>query len=37
MFPKYTSCRPIYVEDSLKDPGYKVVKTDEILLGKVFS
>lgn len=35
-FPKYASCRPIYVEDSVKEAGYKVVKTDEVLLGKIF-
>ena len=35
-FPRYASCRPIYLEDSLKDAEYKVIKTDEILLGKIF-
>lgn len=35
-FPRYASCRPIYVEDSVKDAGYKIVKTGEVLLGGIF-
>lgn len=35
-FPKYASCRPIYVEDSVRDAGYKIVKTDELMLGRLF-
>jgi demethylmenaquinone methyltransferase/2-methoxy-6-polyprenyl-1,4-benzoquinol methylase len=35
-FPKYASCRPIYVEYSIRDAGYKILKTDEIVLGRLF-
>jgi ubiquinone/menaquinone biosynthesis C-methylase UbiE len=35
-FPKYASCRPIYVEDSVRDAGYKILRTDEIVLGGLF-
>lgn len=34
--PKYASCRPIYVEDSIRDAGYKILRTDEIVLGRLF-
>ena len=35
-FPKYASCRPIYVEDSIRDAGFKIIKTDKIMLAKLF-
>lgn len=34
--PRYASCRPIYVEDSIRDAGYKILRTDEIVLGMLF-
>jgi demethylmenaquinone methyltransferase/2-methoxy-6-polyprenyl-1,4-benzoquinol methylase len=34
--PKYASCRPIYVEHSIRDAGYKIIITDEIVLGWLF-
>jgi ubiquinone/menaquinone biosynthesis C-methylase UbiE len=34
--PRYASCRPIYVEDSIRDAGYKILGTDEIVLGMLF-
>jgi ubiquinone/menaquinone biosynthesis C-methylase UbiE len=34
--PRYASCRPIYVEDSIREAGYKILKTDEIVLGMLF-
>lgn len=34
--PKYASCRPIYVEDSIKDTGYKIIKTEEMMIAKLF-
>jgi len=35
-FPKYVSCRPIYVEDSIRDAGYKIIKMDEMKIAKLF-
>jgi len=35
-FPKYVSCRPIYVEDSIRDSGYRIVKSDETKIAKLF-
>lgn len=35
-FPKYVSCRPIYVEDSMRDAGYNIMKTDETKIAKLF-
>lgn len=35
-FPKYASCRPIYVEDSLREAGYNIIRTHEMLLAKLF-
>ncbi len=32
IFPGYASCRPIYVEDSLKEAGYRINKSQEYLL-----
>jgi ubiquinone/menaquinone biosynthesis C-methylase UbiE len=34
--PRYASCRPIYVEDSIREAGYKILRTDEIMLGRLF-
>ncbi len=34
--PKYASCRPIYVEDSIKDTGYKIIKKEEMMIAKLF-
>lgn len=33
--PKYVSCRPIYVEDSIKEAGYKIVKAEEFMLVRL--
>lgn len=33
---RYASCRPIYVEASIRDAGYKILRTDEIVLGRLF-
>ena len=35
-FPKYASCRPIYVEDSIRGAGFEIIKTDEMLIAKLF-
>jgi demethylmenaquinone methyltransferase/2-methoxy-6-polyprenyl-1,4-benzoquinol methylase len=31
-WPKYIDCRPIYVELSLRDAGYKIIKKDKVRL-----
>jgi len=36
MFPKYASCRPIYVEYSIKDGGYNIIKTEELMMDGLF-
>jgi demethylmenaquinone methyltransferase/2-methoxy-6-polyprenyl-1,4-benzoquinol methylase len=36
MFPKYASCRPIYVEDSIKEGGYEIINKDEIMMDRIF-
>ena len=33
--PKYASCRPIYVEQSIKEAGYEIVKREELLLWRL--
>lgn len=33
--PKYVSCRPIYLEDSLREAGYQIVKAEEFMLVKL--
>lgn len=33
--PKYVNCRPIYVEDSIREAGYKIVKTEEFMLARL--
>ena len=33
--PKYASCRPIYVENSVKDAGYEITKTEEFIVLKI--
>ena len=35
-FPKYASCRPIYVEHSVEEAGYEIEKNGELLLGRLF-
>jgi ubiquinone/menaquinone biosynthesis C-methylase UbiE len=35
-FPKYASCRPIYVEESVRGAGFEIIKTDEMKLAKLF-
>ena len=35
-FPKHASCRPIYLEDSLKYTGYRITKAEVLLLAKIF-
>ena len=32
VFPGYASCRPIYVEEAIKQAGYEVVKSEEVQL-----
>lgn len=34
-FPKYASCRPIYVEQTIKDAGFEVVKREEFMIMKL--
>ena len=36
VFPRYASCRPIYVEDSVKDAGFNILKTEEIYIAGLF-
>jgi len=33
--PKYVNCRPIYLEDSIREAGYKIVKAEEFMLAKL--
>ncbi len=33
--PKYASCRPIYVEKSVGEAGYEIIKTDEFVIAKL--
>jgi len=35
--PKYASCRPIYVEQSIEEAGYEIVKREEFLLWRLAS
>ncbi len=35
-FPRYASCRPIYLEDSVKDAEFNIVQAEEVMLGGVF-
>ena len=35
-FPRYASCRPIYVEDSIRDAGFKIIKAEEMKIAKLF-
>jgi ubiquinone/menaquinone biosynthesis C-methylase UbiE len=35
-FPRYASCRPIYVEDSVREAGFKITKTEEMAIAGVF-
>ena len=35
-FPKHASCRPIYLEDSLKEACYRIRKAEVLLLAKIF-
>lgn len=32
-FPKYASCRPIYIEQSLRGAGYEIIKKEEVMLA----
>lgn len=34
-FPKYASCRPIYVEQTIKDAGFDVIKRQEFMIMKL--
>ncbi len=34
--PRYASCRPIYVERSLREAGFRLLKSDDLLLGGIF-
>ena len=36
VLPRYASCRPIYVEDSLVEAGFEIMETEEVMLGKIF-
>ena len=33
--PKYASCRPIYMEKSVEEAGYQIIKTEEFVLFKI--
>ena len=33
--PRYASCRPIYVEDSIREAGFRIIGSEELLLGRV--
>ena len=33
--PKYASCRPIYVEELVKDAEYEIIKTDQFVIAKL--
>ena len=35
-FPRYASCRPIYVEESVRGAGFKIDRAEEMMLGGVF-
>ena len=35
-FPRYASCRPIYVEESVIGAGFKIDRAEEMMLGGVF-
>ena len=35
-FPRYASCRPIYVEDSVRDAGFKITKSEEMKIARIF-
>ena len=35
-FPRYASCRPIYVEDSVREAGFKIKRTEEMAIAGVF-
>ena len=35
-FPKYASCRPIYVEDSVRDAGFEITKSEEMKIAGIF-
>lgn len=34
-FPKYASCRPIYVEQAIKEVGFNVIKRQEFMIMKL--
>ena len=34
-FPKYASCRPIYVEQTIKEAGFDIVKRQEFIIMKL--
>jgi len=33
--PRYASCRPIYVEKSVEEAGYQIIKSEEFVLFKI--
>lgn len=35
-FPKYASCRPIYVEDSVRDAGFEIMEVEEMMMARLF-
>ncbi|MFX0042889.1 MAG: class I SAM-dependent methyltransferase [Candidatus Hodarchaeota archaeon] len=35
-FPKFASCRPIYVEDSIYKAGYIILRKKVLMMGKLF-
>lgn len=35
-FPRYASCRPIYVEDSAREAGFEVVKSEDMMIAGLF-
>ncbi len=35
-FPRYASCRPIYVEDSVRDAGFEIMEVEEMMMARLF-
>lgn len=36
IFPRYATCRPIYLENFIREAGYRIVKTDKIMIAGLF-
>ena len=35
-FPKYASCRPIYVEDLVRDTEFEIMEAEEMMMARLF-